>query len=299
MERLLPGRRIPVAPGTVDKRFVTKSAKSASAGGILLALAVAALLLAGCGGGSSSDTTSASAGESGGSAAGESASGADAGSEAGGDASGEAGGGSGASAGGASGAEAGGAGSASGGGSAGGGSGTHVPQPTGEREPKITPQQREEATVADMLLQSPSASPASGGLQALPAQYTCDGKGNSPALRWQGVPQGTAELALFAMNVQPVNGKLFFDWAVGGINPDLDEMKADELPRGAVVGRNSFGKIGYEICPEGSGETYMFALFAVPSKLSPERGFEPLAFRKSVLDTSGNVGLLPLSYARG
>ncbi|MGH2974455.1 MAG: YbhB/YbcL family Raf kinase inhibitor-like protein [Solirubrobacterales bacterium] len=174
-----------------------------------------------------------------------------------------------------------------------------MPQPTGPEAPKITPKQRREATVANMLLQSPSVPPSSGGPQALPAQYTCDGKSTSPALRWQGVPQGTAELALFAMNLQPVNESLFFDWAVAGLSPDLEELKAGELPKGAVVGRNSFGKTDYEICPEGASETYMFTLFAVPEKLSPAQGFEPFAFRKAVLDTSGNVGILALSYARG
>jgi hypothetical protein len=149
-----------------------------------------------------------------------------------------------------------------------------------------------------MTLQSPSSQPSSAGPQALPATYTCDGKGTSPALRWQGVPQGTAELVLFAMNVQPVNGKLFFDWAAAGLSPELAEIEAGKLPRGTVMGRNSFGKAGYEICPEGSGETYMFTLFALPKKLSPAQGFDPLALRQEVLNTSGNVGLLALSYAR-
>jgi len=171
--------------------------------------------------------------------------------------------------------------------------------PKGEPEQGITPQQKREATVASMRLESPSVPPSSGGPQALPAQYTCDGKGTSPALRWQGVPEGTAELALFAMNLQPVQGKLFFNWAVAGISPALEEIKAGQLPKGAVAGRNSFGKVGYELCPEGSGETYMFALFAIPKKLSPSRGFDPLALRKEVTDSSGNAGLLALSYARG
>jgi phosphatidylethanolamine-binding protein (PEBP) family uncharacterized protein len=171
--------------------------------------------------------------------------------------------------------------------------------PKGEPEPGITPQQRREATVASMRLDSPSVPPSSGGPGALPVQYTCDGKSTSPALHWQGVPEGTAELVLFAMNLQPVQGKLFFNWAVAGISPTSEEIKAGQLPKGAVVGRNSFGKVDYELCPEGSTETYMFALFAIPQKLSPSRGFDPFALRKEVTDTSGNVGLLALSYARG
>jgi phosphatidylethanolamine-binding protein (PEBP) family uncharacterized protein len=183
--------------------------------------------------------------------------------------------------------------------SSGGKQGPSVPQPTAAPEPGITPEQRREATVASMSLQSPSSQSSSGGPQALPAEYTCDGKGTSPALRWQGVPQGTAEQVLFVMNAQPVGGKLFFDWAVAGLSPELEEIEAGKLPKGAVVGRNSFGKTSYEICPDGGGETYMFTLFALPEKLSPSQGFEPLDLRKAVAGASGNVGLLALSYARG
>jgi phosphatidylethanolamine-binding protein (PEBP) family uncharacterized protein len=176
--------------------------------------------------------------------------------------------------------------------------GPSVPQPTGAPEPGITPEQRRDATVASMTLESPSSRASGGGPQMLPAEYTCDGKNTSPALRWQGTPQGTAELVLFAMNVQPVNEKLFFDWAVAGLDPELEEIEAGKLPKGAVVGRNSFGKAGYGICPEG-GETYMFTLFALPKKLSPGQDFDPLALRKAATEASGNVGLVALSYARG
>lgn len=153
--------------------------------------------------------------------------------------------------------------------------------------------------MASMSLESPSSQASAGGPQALPAEYTCDGKSTSPALRWQGVPPGTAELVLFAMNIQPVEGKLFFDWAVAGLSPELEEIEAGKLPKGAVAGRNSFGKTGYEICPESDGETYMFTLFALPKKLSPSQGFDPIALRKAVGDSAGNAGLLALSYARG
>ena len=38
-------------------------------------------------------------------------------------------------------------------------------------------------------------------------------------------------------------------------------------------GTNGFGNRGYEICPSGSGETYVFALYALPRSLSPRPGF--------------------------
>jgi phosphatidylethanolamine-binding protein (PEBP) family uncharacterized protein len=272
-----------VAQGTAAKRFLTKVAKAASAR-IVLALAVAAFALSGCGGGSSDTSSSSAATSAEKPAAGAAAKGQAASEAAAEDAASEAPGGQRAS-----GTQP----------SNGTKHGPAVPQPTGAPEPKITPQQRREATVADMILQSPSSESSSAGPQALPARYTCDGENVSPALSWRGVPPGTAELALLVMNIQPVEGKLFFDWAVAGLDPELEEIEAGKLPKGAIVGRNSSGKTGYEICPAGEGETYMFALFALPEKLTPSHGFDPLTFRKAVLDSSGNVGLLAMSYARG
>ena len=278
-----------------------KSARIASAG-VLLALAVAALALAGCGGGSSDSSSSEASDTSSSAISSDSGPGSDSpGTTASSAATGEPGAGEP------------GTGSPSANGVTGGGStatgggevpasgtkhGPSVPQPTGAPEPGITPEQRQGATVASMTLESPSSQPSSAGPQGLPARYTCDGEGTSPALRWQGVPEGTAELVLFAMNTQPVNGTLFFDWAVAGLSPELEELEAGELPKGAVAGRNGFGKAGYEICPEG-GETYIFTVFALPKKLSPSKGFDPLALRRAATEATGNVGLLALSYARG
>lgn len=162
-------------------------------------------------------------------------------------------------------------------------------------EPEPTPAELANAAVASIALQSPAL--ASEG--SLPAPYTCDGGNSSPPLVWQGVPAGTRELVLFAMNVQPVGGRLFFDWAVGGLDPSLQSIEADELPKGAVVGQNSFGKRGYSLCPAEASETYMFALYALPKRLSPSPGFDPRSLREAVLEVSGNVGLMPATYARG
>jgi phosphatidylethanolamine-binding protein (PEBP) family uncharacterized protein len=155
------------------------------------------------------------------------------------------------------------------------------------------------ATIADVKLRSPAIVASGGNLGHLASTYTCDGKGIWPALEWEGVPDGTAELVLFVMNLQPVEGKIFFDWAVGGLDPKLSEIQAGSLPSGAVVGANSFGKRGYEICPPGSGEAYMFALYALPHSLSPKKGFDPAQARDEILAEAGNVGLLPALYARG
>lgn len=170
--------------------------------------------------------------------------------------------------------------------------------PKGSPEPGPTPSERAQATIADITLQSP-ALPADPSSAALPATHTCDGADSSPPLQWTGIPEGTEELALFAMNSQPVDEKLFFDWALVGIDPALAEIEAGKVPKGAIVGENSFGKTGYSICPPtGQAETYIFALYALPERLRAKRGFDPFTVRQQILAISGNVGLLAASYAR-
>jgi phosphatidylethanolamine-binding protein (PEBP) family uncharacterized protein len=278
-----------VAQRTGAERFLASPAKSTSAG-LCLALVLAGLLLPGCGGGSSEAQSTASsaataAGEDSAAATSPGASGEKAGASKTDKAS------------------AGGQAAAPKGASTPGGQGTekHGPRiaaPKGPREQAPTPAEVSQLTVADMHLTSPSLPAGSGGPAPLTATYTCDGEGGWPALSWGGVPAGTAELILYAMNIAPVQGKLFVDWAVAGLEPGLTGIEAGKLPKGAVVGTNSFGKRGYEICPEGS-EIYIFAVYALPRALSPALGFDARELRHQVLDVSGNVGLLSLAYSRG
>jgi phosphatidylethanolamine-binding protein (PEBP) family uncharacterized protein len=177
--------------------------------------------------------------------------------------------------------------------------GSRIAVPKGPPEAAPTPQQVAGATVADISLESPAITASAGRPGRLAATYTCDGKDSWPTLRWGGVPPQSAELALFAMNVQPVNEQLFVDWAVAGLDPGLGEIKAGELPRGAISATNGFGKRGYSICPPGAGEIYMFALYALPRSLSPKQGFDARELRKEILAVSGDVGLLPAVYERG
>lgn len=101
------------------------------------------------------------------------------------------------------------------------------------------------------------------------------------------------------MNVAPVGGKLFFDWALAGIDPALGGLESAKLPKGAVQGQNSFGKAGYEICPPaGSSETYVFTLYALPQRLNASKGFDPTALRRQVQAISRKAGILAATYAR-
>lgn len=269
--------------------FLAPKATAASSR-ILLALAAsAALLLGGCGGGGDSQeqgsTTAtatqqeSSAGPDGASrATGESPSGSK--SQGSGTAGvGKAGGGSGAL--------------SQSGGQPGGG---EVPLPTKGREQEASATEEAQATVADITLSSPDLE-LQNSVFAIPATYTCDGKGSWPTLEWGAVPGATEELLIFVMNVQPVGGRLFFDWAAAGIDPSLERIEAGKLPPGAVQGQNSAGKRGYEICPtEGKSETYVFTLYAIPTKLSPQQGFDPHRLREEALGARGSAGILAAAY---
>jgi Raf kinase inhibitor-like YbhB/YbcL family protein len=110
----------------------------------------------------------------------------------------------------------------------------------------------------------------------LPKGYTCDGEDISFPMQWSGVPNGTPELAMFVLNLRPVNHSVFFDWAVAGISPTSHGIPTGALPPGAVAGRNSFGKVGYSICPpKGTYERYVVRLLALPHSLAVQTGFDP------------------------
>lgn len=156
--------------------------------------------------------------------------------------------------------------------------------PTGKPEAGFTKAQRDNAPTADIEVELP------GGLTTA---NTCKGGNISPAIAWRHIPPDVSELAIFAMGVKPVDGKLHFDWAMAGIDPNLSGLKAGEVPKGAVLGRSSEGQDGYSLCPAGAeSETYIFALYAVETALKPKTGFDPLAMRMRATRASDQAGLI-------
>jgi len=160
--------------------------------------------------------------------------------------------------------------------------------PKGPPEKGPTRAQRARVPTADIELTVP------GGLSVA---NTCKGKNVSPELKWGVAPTDASELAVFAMNLQPVDGKLHFDWAMAGIDPSLEGLKEGEVPSGATLGRNSDGQNKYSLCPQGSKpEIYVFAVYAIRNGLSPKPGFEPLAFRKDATRASEENGIFAVTY---
>jgi hypothetical protein len=117
--------------------------------------------------------------------------------------------------------------------------------------------------MAGFVLTSPSFD--EGG--AIPVRHSCDGANVSPALAWQGAPQGTVS---FALIVDDPDARGFIHWVAfdipGGSGGSLAEglRAVDALSQG----RNDFGKAGYGgPCPPSGTHHYRFTLWALKSRL--------------------------------
>jgi phosphatidylethanolamine-binding protein (PEBP) family uncharacterized protein len=145
------------------------------------------------------------------------------------------------------------------------------------------------------------SSPVFDAGSLIPARYTCDGGEVSPPLRWSAMPPGTAELALFILNLNSrPGGKFTFYWAVAGLHPTLKGIAAGRLPDGAIVGRNSLGQSRYTICPAKSEglQHYVVALFAAQHPSAARPGFSADALYKTLSNTAEYKGLTGFTYQR-
>jgi Raf kinase inhibitor-like YbhB/YbcL family protein len=140
---------------------------------------------------------------------------------------------------------------------------------------------------------------------AIPRAYTCDGQDLSPPLRASGLPAATVEL-LVVMDDHDAPGGSFIHWAIAHINPRLvaggppgsASLQVARNPSGAVLGRNSFGSLGYRgPCPPpgDAPHHYEITVYALgqPSRLST--GFSAGTLGK--LDVLA-LGTLSGTYAR-
>lgn len=99
--------------------------------------------------------------------------------------------------------------------------------------------------------------------EPIPAQYTCDGAGQSPALRWGEPPPGTRSFAL-VIDDPDAPGGTFRHWGVYDI-PSSARSIGQAQHLGTEV-KNDFGQAGYggPCPPKGHGaHHYHFKLFAL------------------------------------
>lgn len=114
-----------------------------------------------------------------------------------------------------------------------------------------------------------------GGL--IPSKYTCDGVDVSPPLRWDGIPEGAASIALICDDPDAPMGT-WVHWVLFNLPARAKELAenitTDEtLTDGTRQGINDFGKIGYGgPCPPSGTHRYFFKIYALDTQLDLATG---------------------------
>ena len=128
--------------------------------------------------------------------------------------------------------------------------------------------------------------------ERIPGRFTGDGQDISPPLRWEGVPEGTKELALICDDPDAPTAEPWVHWVIYKLSAGLLELPQGlpdaariERPVGALQGRNSWTSgrtIGYRgpAPPPGHGvHHYHFRLYALDAELNVAPGID----KKSLL----------------
>ncbi len=148
------------------------------------------------------------------------------------------------------------------------------------------------------------ASDAFSDRSALPSRFTADGEGLSPPLAWDGLPPGTASVALIVEDAGSPTPRPLVHLLAWNLDPAarlIEGAATGDRPSGPIVGKNSFLKSGWlpPDPPTGHGDhEYLFQVYALSQRLDLEAGSgrEALveAMEGKVLAKGGLIG----TYAR-
>jgi Raf kinase inhibitor-like YbhB/YbcL family protein len=138
--------------------------------------------------------------------------------------------------------------------------------------------------------------------EALDVRHTCDGDDISPAVRWDGVPDGTVEIALALVDDSTVSeGQPFVHWVVAGIDPADGAVPEGQVPEGAPQALNFFGDIGYGgPCPPPGDEPHRYRLtaYALNSRLDRADGSLATEFLEDIAGVTVGSADLTGTYVR-
>jgi Raf kinase inhibitor-like YbhB/YbcL family protein len=135
----------------------------------------------------------------------------------------------------------------------------------------------------------------------IPRQYTCEGKDISPAIIWNGVPEGTRTLVLIVDDPDAPDPKApkrtWAHWVLYNIPPGAHGLKEAlppaGLPDGTLQGKNDWKRTGYNgPCPPIGRHRYFHKLYALdavlpdlkePTKAELEKAMEGHVLEKTEL----------------
>lgn len=122
---------------------------------------------------------------------------------------------------------------------------------------------------------------AYGGV--IPREYTCDGRNVNPPLSIEHAPEEAAALAIMMEDPDSPGGN-WIHWWVWNIDPRTTAIKENAVPKGAVVGINSFGDAKYGgPCPRAGEHGYVFRLYALRHALTLPAEATDLMLRNALL----------------
>lgn len=131
--------------------------------------------------------------------------------------------------------------------------------------------------------------------EAIPAQYTGDGKDVSPPINWSGLPATAKQLALICDDPKAPSPKPWVHWVIYKIPasakglpeaiPTDAELKAPAELAHAVQGLTGWKAPGYRgpAPPKGSGKhEYHFKVYALDKALDLKPGLDKMALLKEI-----------------
>ncbi|MFH0793516.1 MAG: YbhB/YbcL family Raf kinase inhibitor-like protein [bacterium] len=134
----------------------------------------------------------------------------------------------------------------------------------------------------------------------IPKKYSGEGSDTSPALMWEGTPDGTKEFALVCDDPDAPTAEPWVHWIVYGI-----PAGRGSLPEGSAAGnkegKNSWGRISYggPMPPPGHGtHRYFFRLYALDKTLDLKPGATKKELLSAMKDHILAQGELMGTYSR-
>lgn len=138
---------------------------------------------------------------------------------------------------------------------------------------------------------------------SIPSKYTCEDRDLSPPLAWSGAPPGTKTFALIVDDPDAPDPakpqRVYVHWVVYNLPAATialaENASKKGLPKGAVQGKNDWGKAEYGgPCPPIGRHRYFFKFYALDTELaglsSPAKGDLERAMKGHVLDSGELIG---------
>jgi hypothetical protein len=160
-----------------------------------------------------------------------------------------------------------------------------------------------------MTLKVTSSAFQQGG--SIPAKYTCEGQDVSPPLAWAGVPASAKSIAMIVDDPDAPDPakpqRVYVHWVLynipGGISSLSENASKSGLPKGAVQGKNDWGKPQYGgPCPPIGRHRYFFKVYALDTELTGLSGATKAdverAIKGHIVDSGELVGTYQKSGTR-